>query len=174
MSETAAATTERHLQQVLLINPTITSLPTAARLERDLLRLRDGLGADSIQYCDHNFFDREADMVPPLEVLARVQMPWWCYARADALLNLSSASWSLHRKSRLRMAYIRRTTRCSSACARAPGPIRPWRLPICAATRASSPSRHSWSRHRTSPRGIPNGRSSSSGRSNVSIRMRKS
>ncbi len=83
-----------------------TALPTAARLERDLLWLRDGLGADSIQYFDHNFFDREEDMVPLLEVLARVQMPWWCYARADALLNLSSASWSLVRRSRLRMAYI--------------------------------------------------------------------
>ena len=83
-----------------------TSLPTAARLERDLLWLRDGLGADSIQYFDHNFFDREADMVPLLEVLARVQLPWWCYARADALLNLSAASWTLVRKSGLRMAYI--------------------------------------------------------------------
>jgi radical SAM superfamily enzyme YgiQ (UPF0313 family) len=83
-----------------------TALPPAARLERDLLWLRDRLGADSIQYFDHNFFDREADMVPLLEVLARVQLPWWCYARADALLDMSAASWSLVRKSRLRMAYI--------------------------------------------------------------------
>ena len=83
-----------------------TALPPAARLERDLLWLRDGLGADSIQFFDHNFFDREADMVPLLEVLARVRLPWWCYARADALLNLSAASWSLVRRSRLRMAYI--------------------------------------------------------------------
>jgi anaerobic magnesium-protoporphyrin IX monomethyl ester cyclase len=83
-----------------------TALPPAARLERDLLWLRDQLGADSIQYFDHNFFDREADMVPLLEVLARVQLPWWCYARADALLNLSPASWALVRQSKLRMAYI--------------------------------------------------------------------
>jgi anaerobic magnesium-protoporphyrin IX monomethyl ester cyclase len=83
-----------------------TALPTAARLERDLLWLKEHLGADSMQYFDHNFFDREADMVPLLEVLARAQMPWWCYARADALLNLSAASWRLVRKSRLRMAYI--------------------------------------------------------------------
>jgi hypothetical protein len=33
-------------------------------------------------------------------------MPWWCYARADALVNLSERSWKLVRKSRLRMAYI--------------------------------------------------------------------
>ena len=83
-----------------------TRLPPAARLERDLVWLRDQLGADSIQYFDHNFFDREADMIPLLQVLARVQMPWWCYARADALLGLSESSWSLVRNSRLRMAYI--------------------------------------------------------------------
>ena len=83
-----------------------TALPGAARLERDLLWLRDHLGADSVQYFDHNFFDREEEMVPLLEVLARVQLPWWCYARADALLGLSEQSWSLVRKSRMRMAYI--------------------------------------------------------------------
>ena len=42
-----------------------------------------------IQFYDHNFFDREVDMVPLLEVLARFEMPWWCFARSDALVNLS-------------------------------------------------------------------------------------
>jgi anaerobic magnesium-protoporphyrin IX monomethyl ester cyclase len=83
-----------------------TGLPPAARLERDLTWLKERVGADSIQYFDHNFFDREADMVPLLEVLAKMQLPWWCYARSDALLNLSPASWTLVRKSRMRMAYI--------------------------------------------------------------------
>jgi radical SAM superfamily enzyme YgiQ (UPF0313 family) len=83
-----------------------TLLPPAARLERDLRYLRDVLGADSLQFFDHNFFDREADMVPLLEVLARLEMPWWCYARADALTKLSPESWALVRRSRLRMAYI--------------------------------------------------------------------
>ncbi len=82
------------------------ALPAAHRLEKDLRYLREHLGADAIQFYDHNFFDREAEMVPLLEVLARVQMPWWCYARADALASLSSRSWQLVRKSRLRMAYI--------------------------------------------------------------------
>lgn len=45
-------------------------------------------------------------MVPLLEVMARFELPWWCFARADALLNLSERSWELVRKSRLRMAYI--------------------------------------------------------------------
>jgi radical SAM superfamily enzyme YgiQ (UPF0313 family) len=45
-------------------------------------------------------------MVPLLEVLAKFRLPWWCYARADALVNLSGQSWKLVEKSRLRMAYI--------------------------------------------------------------------
>jgi anaerobic magnesium-protoporphyrin IX monomethyl ester cyclase len=83
-----------------------TSLPPAERLERDLTWLKHDLGADSIQFFDHNFFDREVEMIPILEVLARIALPWWCYARADALLNLSPQSWALVRKSKLRMAYI--------------------------------------------------------------------
>ena len=83
-----------------------TVLPAAERLERDLSYLKHELGADSVQYFDNNFFDREKDMVPLLEVMAKFEMPWWCYARSDALLNLSESSWKLVRKSRLRMAYI--------------------------------------------------------------------
>jgi len=82
------------------------ALPTAERLEQDLLFLKQQAGADALQFYDHNFFDREVDMVPLLEVLARVQLPWWCFARSDALVNLSERSWALVRKSRLRMAYI--------------------------------------------------------------------
>jgi len=83
-----------------------TLLPPAERLDRDLAFLKHQVGADSIQFYDHNFFEREADMGPLLEVLARHQLPWWCYARADALINLSPESWRLVRASRLRMAYI--------------------------------------------------------------------
>ena len=46
-----------------------TAVPRGARLEADL-RLLTRLGADAIQFYDHNFFDREEDMVPMLEVLA--------------------------------------------------------------------------------------------------------
>lgn len=83
-----------------------TALPTAARLEQDLRFLKQQLGADAIQFYDHNFFDREVDMVPLLETLAKYRLPWWCFARSDALLNLSERSWALVRKSQLRMAYI--------------------------------------------------------------------
>lgn len=83
-----------------------TALPPAERLEQDLTLLKTRFGADSINFYDHNFFDREVDMVPLLEILARHELPWWCFARADALLNLSESSWALVRRSRLRMAYI--------------------------------------------------------------------
>lgn len=83
-----------------------TALPTATRLEHDLQFLKYQLGVDAIQFYDHNFFDREIDMAPLLEVLAKFELPWWCFARADALLNLSDRSWGLVRKSRLRMTYI--------------------------------------------------------------------
>jgi anaerobic magnesium-protoporphyrin IX monomethyl ester cyclase len=82
------------------------ALPPAARLEQDLGFLKDRLGVDAIQFYDHNFFDREVDMVPLLEVMAKFELPWWCFARSDALVNLSEQSWALVKKSRLRMAYI--------------------------------------------------------------------
>jgi len=82
-----------------------TALPADVRLAEDLAYLQR-LGADAIQFYDHNFFDRDVDMLPLLEVLARFELPWWCFARADALLNMSPRSWQLARKSRLRMAYI--------------------------------------------------------------------
>lgn len=82
------------------------ALPTAARLEQDLGFMKDRFGVNGIQFYDHNFFDREVDMVPLLEVLAKFQMPWWCFARSDALVNLSERSWALVKKSGLRMAYI--------------------------------------------------------------------
>ena len=82
------------------------ALPTAARLEEDLGFMKARYGLNAIQFYDHNFFDREVDMVPLLEVLAKLELPWWCFARSDALVNLSEASWALVRKSRLRMAYI--------------------------------------------------------------------
>ena len=83
-----------------------TALPPTERLERELNYLKHGLGADSILFYDHNFFDREQDMIPLLEIMARLEMPWWCFARADALLKLSDSTWELVRKSKLRMAYI--------------------------------------------------------------------
>jgi len=82
------------------------ALPPAARLEQDLGFMQDELGVDSIQFYDHNFFDREVDMIPLLEVMAKFELPWWCFARSDALANLSERSWALVKKSRLRMAYI--------------------------------------------------------------------
>jgi len=83
-----------------------TALPAPERLDLDLHFLTSQFGVDAIQFYDHNFFDREEDTAPLLEVLAKYQLPWWCFARSDALLNLSDRAWALVRKSRLGMAYI--------------------------------------------------------------------
>ena len=108
-----------------------TALPAADRLDQDLRYLTTRLGVDAVQFFDHNFFDREQDTAPLLEVLAKYQLPWWCFARSDALINLSEQSWALVRKSRLRMAYIGAeccpATGCCTTCARAPARIRRWR-----------------------------------------------
>jgi anaerobic magnesium-protoporphyrin IX monomethyl ester cyclase len=83
-----------------------TRLDTPERLLAAGLELKQRWGADSLQFYDNNFFDREATSVPVLDVLAKLQMPWWCYARADTLAGFSTSTWEKIRRSRLRMTYI--------------------------------------------------------------------
>jgi anaerobic magnesium-protoporphyrin IX monomethyl ester cyclase len=83
-----------------------TRLQGARGIGAALAVLRDRYGADAVQFYDHNFFDREEASVPVLEEMARIALPWWCYARADTMANFSGATWELLRKSRLRMAYV--------------------------------------------------------------------
>lgn len=83
-----------------------TRLQKPTRLTEALTTLRDRYGATAMQFYDNNFFDREETSVPMLEELSRVEMPYWCYARADTLAKFSTSTWELIRRSRLRMAYI--------------------------------------------------------------------
>jgi radical SAM superfamily enzyme YgiQ (UPF0313 family) len=83
-----------------------TRLQAPEHLSRALDHLKRSCGADALQFYDNNFFDRPETSLAVLEVLARVQLPWWCYARADALANFTPRMWELVRKSRMRMAYI--------------------------------------------------------------------
>ena len=83
-----------------------TLLDGPARLDESLRTLRDRWGADGVQFFDHNFFDREETSLPVLDVLAKLAMPWWCYARADTMARFSTSTWETLRRSRLRMAYI--------------------------------------------------------------------
>jgi anaerobic magnesium-protoporphyrin IX monomethyl ester cyclase len=95
-----------------------TALDAPARLAAALGTLRDRWGADGIQFYDHNFFDREESSQPVLDVLATLQMPWWCYARADTLARFSTATWEKLRRSRLRMTYIGAETASDEVLAR--------------------------------------------------------
>jgi hypothetical protein len=83
-----------------------TRLPRADSFAAQLDHLRRSCGVDSLQFYDNNFFDRAETTESALEVLAREQLPWWCYARADALAAFTPRLWDLARRSRLRMAYI--------------------------------------------------------------------
>ncbi|NKC10689.1 MAG: radical SAM protein [Gammaproteobacteria bacterium] len=84
----------------------VTRLQAPERLLDACTILRDRYGATAMQFYDNNFFDTEAKSVPLLEALGKVRMPWWCYARADTLANLSTQTWELIRKSRLTMTFI--------------------------------------------------------------------
>ena len=83
-----------------------TVIDAPDRLDQSLTRLRDRWGADAVQFYDHNFFDREDNSVPILDVLGTFQLPWWCFARADTLAGFSASTWEKIRRSKLRMAYI--------------------------------------------------------------------
>jgi anaerobic magnesium-protoporphyrin IX monomethyl ester cyclase len=83
-----------------------TRLAPPDHLVAALERLRRSYRIDSVQFYDHNFFDRPETSLATLEALAAIQLPWWCYARADALAAFTPRMWELVRQSRLRMAYI--------------------------------------------------------------------
>ena len=83
-----------------------THLQGGARLAQALTTLRDQYGANAVQYYDHNFFDREETSIEALDVMARFELPWWCYARADTLANFETKTWELIEKSQLKMTYI--------------------------------------------------------------------
>jgi anaerobic magnesium-protoporphyrin IX monomethyl ester cyclase len=83
-----------------------TVLEAPERLALSLGMLRDRWGADAVKFYDHNFFDKEESAVPMLEVLARLGMPYWCYARTDTLAGFTTATWEKIRRSRMRMTYV--------------------------------------------------------------------
>jgi anaerobic magnesium-protoporphyrin IX monomethyl ester cyclase len=84
----------------------VTQLQGASQMIEAMLTLRDRYGATAMQFYDHNFFDREETSIPILDAMSTVQMPWWCYARADTLANFSTRTWECLRRSQLRMTYI--------------------------------------------------------------------
>ena len=95
-----------------------TELQPHEHLAAGLAHLQRSCGVDSVQFYDHNFFDRADSSHDLLEVLARVQLPWWCYARADALAALTPRMWALARQSQMRMAYIGAETGSNEALRR--------------------------------------------------------
>src|SRR5206468_5792823 len=83
-----------------------TRLQGTERLLQAMTVLRDRYGATAMQFYDNNFFDREETSLPILDTIATMQMPWWCYARADALANFATPTWEKIRRSQLKMAFV--------------------------------------------------------------------
>jgi len=83
-----------------------TRLQGPGRIVQAMTILRERYRATAMQFYDNNFFDSEETSLPILDALATVQMPWWCYARADTLAKLSTGSWEKIRRSKLKMAFI--------------------------------------------------------------------
>ncbi|RMH16150.1 MAG: radical SAM protein [Acidobacteria bacterium] len=95
-----------------------TRLQGAGRLLAAGRTLKERYGADALQLYDHNFFDREATSLPLIEALAALGLPWWCYARADALAGFSTNTWRRLERSRLRMVYVGAETASDEALKR--------------------------------------------------------
>jgi anaerobic magnesium-protoporphyrin IX monomethyl ester cyclase len=83
-----------------------TLLPAAARVATDLRVLKERYGADAVQFYDHNFFDREETTTALLEALAPLGLPYWCYARPDALAGFSEKMWTLVKRSGMKMVFM--------------------------------------------------------------------
>jgi hypothetical protein len=83
-----------------------TLLEAPERLLASMSALREHWRADSIQFYDNNFFDNEAASLPLLDVLVKLQMPYWCFARPDTLANFAPSTWDKLKKSGLRMAFF--------------------------------------------------------------------
>jgi len=83
-----------------------TQLEAPDRLLQAMMTLRDRWGADAIQFYDNNFFDQEETSIPLLDVLAALNMPYWCFARTDTMAKFSTQTWEKVRRSRLRMAFF--------------------------------------------------------------------
>ena len=150
-----------------------TALPPAARLERDLTWLKNDLGADSIQYFDHNFFDREVDMIPILEVLARDTTALVVLRAGGCSAQFIAAGMGTRAQKQTAHGLHRRGIGERRAAEEHPqghqGRIRPWRSPTCAAGRASFRNSRSWSLRPTTRRARPSGHSSSFAKSSGSI-----
>src|SRR5262245_32810085 len=84
----------------------VTRLQGPVRVAEAMSILRDRYGATAMQFYDNNFFDNEEASLPIVDAIAKARMPWWCYARADALAKFSTTAWESIRRSNLKMAFI--------------------------------------------------------------------
>jgi anaerobic magnesium-protoporphyrin IX monomethyl ester cyclase len=71
-----------------------------------LRHLISEFGADSVQFYDMNFFLREDHAVELCELLAPLQLRWWCEARVDIMSRYSDATLAAIRRAGCTMIFF--------------------------------------------------------------------
>jgi radical SAM superfamily enzyme YgiQ (UPF0313 family) len=79
---------------------------SAERCARVARRLVRDFGVDSVDFYDNNFFVDEARVAEFSERIEDLGLGWWGEARIDTLLRFSERTWSLMRRSGLRMVFL--------------------------------------------------------------------
>lgn len=78
----------------------------AARIHRDILRLKQSWGADAIEFHDNNFFVSEKRTVDFARLIAPEHMQWWGEGRIDTLDRYADESLATMRAAGCRMIFF--------------------------------------------------------------------
>ncbi len=63
-------------------------------------------GANAILFFDNNFFVQESRIAEFSERIARLNIGWWGYGRADTMLKFDDATWAAMQNSGLKMVFM--------------------------------------------------------------------
>ena len=75
------------------------------RVERVLRQFTSVYGADAVQFHDMDFFISEPRTAAIAERIARLGLTWWALGRVDELMRYKSATWTLMKRSGLKMVF---------------------------------------------------------------------
>ncbi len=82
-------------------------LPQSAATVADVARLyAQRWRVNAIEFCDNNFFTKEARVAEIADRIAPLEISWWGEARVDTLLKYSHETWRLMKKSGLKMVFM--------------------------------------------------------------------
>ena len=79
---------------------------SAERVHADILRLKQGWGADAIEFHDNNFFVNEKRTVAFSRMIRNENMNWWGEGRIDTLDKYADESLAIMREAGCRMIFF--------------------------------------------------------------------